>query len=512
MKVRIQDKRLKRESSWHLSLPNEWDIPVTFIANEEISLEKTAVDELSALIETQATVNRLQKEAPGFFDESLENRINQVVLTPDFHKGSGVPIGTVIKSSGFILPQAVGNDVNCGMRLSATSINVDQLRSGLDDLEKELRRIFFEGGRDIPMTRSQRMALLQYGLPGLIDTMNEANGKGLWAEMQEDREIAALDKMHGSGSYAVKDIFGLEEYLKRSEGATHDSIIGNVGGGNHFAEIQYVRKILNPAAAYAWGLKEGQVVMMIHSGSLGLGHCTGRFAMDTMKAIYPEKSKYPDNGVFMLPDGDRFENQVKDYFCSLANSANFAFGNRFFLDKMILRGLKNVMNTDVESSVIYDAPHNLVWEKDGSFVHRKGATPAGGWAQAQDTAYRHWGEPVIVPGSMGAPSYLLLGQGNEQTLCSACHGAGRQIARGAAMKVDDEEIEEFLENFRIVTALDHRNPAVKGRRDIMEKWKGQLKQEAPATYKNITPVIETLTTANAASPVVELYPLMTVKN
>ena len=194
----------------------------------------------------------------------------------------------------------------------------------------------------------------------------------------------------------------------------------------------------------------------------------------------------------------------------MANSANFAFANRFMLSRMLLKGL--ACGRNAESQLIYDAPHNLMWDKEGHTVHRKGATPAGSWKEAQDTEYKFWGEPVIVPGSMGSSSYLMLGQGNANSLCSACHGAGRLIARGAAMKVDDKEIDEFLRNFRIVTPMDPNSAEVKGRRDILGKWRAQLKQEAPMTYKNITPVVETLKEAQIAQPVAELFPILTVKS
>ena len=505
-----QDNRLIRVSPFELNLENEWNVPVSFFANEEINLEKKAVDELLKVISTQETVLRLQKEAPDFFDKTKDISLEKVVLTPDFHKGSGIPIGTVMATKGFILPQAVGNDVNCGMRFEATSFQLEDIIKNLDSIEENLRNIFFGGARNIPMSKTQRQSLLQYGLPGLLETSSDAKGLGIWQGMSISKEENHLSKMHGNGAYRAKGIFGMEEYLKRSDGVSHDPVIGNVGGGNHFAEVQYVKKILNPQAAFNWGLKEGQIVMMIHSGSLGLGHGTGRYAMDILKEIYPKNCRFPENGIFPLPLHEAFSTELENYRCSLANSANFAFANRFMLSRMLLKGL--ACGKDAEADLIYDAPHNLMWDKDGRTVHRKGATPAGGWKEVQGTAYRFWGEPVIVPGSMGSSSYLMLGQGNENSLCSACHGAGRLIGRGAAMQVDDKEIEEFIRNFRIVTSVNPNDASVKGRRDILGKWKAQLKQEAPMTYKNITPVVETLKEAQIAQPVAELFPVLTVKS
>ena len=144
-------------------------------------------------------------------------------------------------------------------------------------------------------------------------------------------------------------------------------------------------------------------------------------------------------------------------------------------------------------------------------AHRKGATPAGGVTDHEHRTPDMFGEPVIVPGSMGAPSYLLRGLGNDRALGSACHGAGRSIPRGAAAKGSDAELDAFLREFRVVTPLNHRDPAVAGRRDIIEAWRRDLKQEAPWAYKDVGPVVESLRGAGVAQPVAELQPILTVK-
>jgi tRNA-splicing ligase RtcB (3'-phosphate/5'-hydroxy nucleic acid ligase) len=233
-----------------------------------------------------------------------------------------------------------------------------------------------------------------------------------------------------------------------------------------------------------------------------------------MRQIYPAGTAHPGNGIYLLPEGERFAGELEQFRRAMRNAANFAFGNRFFLALMLRQSLERAIGpTDMR--VVYDAPHNLMWEWETPegrlYVHRKGATPAGGWQEAAGSAYEHWGEPVIVPGSMGAPSYLLLGSGSQRALCSACHGAGRQLSRGLAMQVDDAELDAFLAAFRVVTPVDPRRPDIRARRDILGKWRQELKQEAPFAYKDITPVIETLRDAEVAQPVVELFPLMTVK-
>jgi tRNA-splicing ligase RtcB len=196
------------------------------------------------------------------------------------------------------------------------------------------------------------------------------------------------------------------------------------------------------------------------------------------------------------------------------NAGNFAFANRLFLGLMALASLREVYG-DVGFPLLYDAPHNFLWrqEEDGQelFIHRKGACPARDALSLRDTPFQYHGEPVLVPGSMGASSFILVGQGNREALWSASHGAGRSLSRGEAMQADDREFHRFLENFRVVTPVDFRRPDIQMRRDILEKKLADIKQEAPFAYKGIGPIVQTLTEANIARPVAELSPLMTIK-
>ncbi|WUI03488.1 RtcB family protein [Spirillospora sp. NBC_00431] len=144
-------------------------------------------------------------------------------------------------------------------------------------------------------------------------------------------------------------------------------------------------------------------------------------------------------------------------------------------------------------------------------MHRKGATPAGGHAEMAGGPYAMWGEPVIVPGSMGAARFVLRGHGSPRTLASACHGAGRRVPRGAAARGNDAELDAFPRDFRVVTPLDHRDPRVARRSDVIGAWRRDLKQEAPWAYKDIGPVVAGLRGGGVATPVAELRPLLTVK-
>jgi tRNA-splicing ligase RtcB (3'-phosphate/5'-hydroxy nucleic acid ligase) len=181
---------------------------------------------------------------------------------------------------------------------------------------------------------------------------------------------------------------------------------------------------------------------------------------------------------------------------------------------MAVSSLQHVLG-EFEFPLLYDAPHNLVWPErtssGDSFVHRKGATTARGLQAMQNTPFAFTGEPVLVPGSMGSSSFILAGQGLPEALSSASHGAGRVLARGAAIHGFDAEFKRFLEDSRVVMPLDLRRQDVKMRRDILDKKLEELKQEAPHAYKGIGPVVRTLEGAGMARVVAELKPIMTIK-
>jgi tRNA-splicing ligase RtcB (3'-phosphate/5'-hydroxy nucleic acid ligase) len=484
----LQDPRLVRIDDDWLGLPNSRGIAVDICAGADVPIEPSAVDEILTVLETADALELIGAE------------LTRVVLTPDLHKGAGIPIGTVLETRGALVPQAVGNDINCGMRLETTSLTVDQVRPNLDALERRLRHLFFQGGRQIALSGIQREALLRYGLPGLLDA-----GLAHGALQPGDDGVG---RMHGE-TYPVRSAEAFRDWIDSAGGTSYDSLIGSIGGGNHFAELQYVAAVHDRQAAYAWGFSLGQVVLMVHSGSLGLGHQANASGLDRVKALWPKELPIPANKI--LPMSLDEDEACRRYLDVFGNAANFAVGNRFFLALMMRTGIAAECG-DLAASLVYDAPHNLLWQHpDGRVVHRKGATPAGGYAEVAHGPYANWGEPVIVPGSMGASSYVLRGQGNQRSLASACHGAGRRVPRGASARASEADLDAFLHDFRVVTPLDHRDPAMARRSDVMAAWRRDLKQEAPWVYKDIGPVISSLRNAEIAAPVIELKPLLTVK-
>ncbi len=170
--------------------------------------DKSAVEELHRMTELEETLEKLGVY-PGFF-QGDKNQIEKIILTPDFHKGAGIPIGTVMMTKGFAVPQAMGNDINCGMRFYTTDLSEEQIRERLPELKKKIRHIFFEGGRQIPMTGRQRQALFRYGLEGILETHRDGRKDGLWRYYQPEMQEKWLDRTVFRGSLKADDTEGLE--------------------------------------------------------------------------------------------------------------------------------------------------------------------------------------------------------------------------------------------------------------------------------------------------------------
>lgn len=506
------DHRLTRMDAHRVRIDNPYGIPATLFANDQVAVERSAVDELMSLLEVADTLERLYTHDPSRF--SVEPRIAQLAVTPDFHKARGVPVGSVIAARGFVVPQAIGTDINCGMRLHTTTLSADAVHRNLEAIDTAMRHLFFEGGRDIPMTGRQREALFLGGLEALFDATPADWRPGLWRLVAELGLADQLDRVERRGSLEASRALGLEDFIGDRTQPSRDAQIGSIGGGNHFVEVQVVHKVLDRVTAHAWGLTPGMITVMVHTGSVSIGHRSAAHYRDSLRTAFPAGMKHPENGVYVLPDAEAGGDVAAVFWDALHNAGNFAFANRMFLGVAALAGLLETCG-DFDSALLYDAPHNFLWreEVNGELltVHRKGATPARGMEQMQGGPFAWYGEPVLVPGSMGASSFVLAGNGCAESLASASHGAGRVLSRGAAVHGHDEEFEQFLKEFRVVMPLDLRRPEVRQRRDILEKKLAELKQEAPFAYKGIGPVVDTLVGSGIARPVAELRPILTVK-
>ena len=361
-----KDPRLVRIDATRLKVSNPQGVDATLFANEQVPIESTAVDELVGVVALRETVERLAKNDPQFFEAPPE--LKKVAVTPDFHKGAGIPIGTVMATRGFVVPQAIGNDINCGMRLHVTTLPAERVLAGLDDLEGRTRRLYFEGGRNIPMTRVQREAMLREGLAGLLSEAPAAKAEGLWEAVREFSPERDLEKVHEGGVFPAGRVVRQDDFLGPAEGATRDGQIGSIGGGNHFVEVQRVARIIDGPTAHAWGLREGRVTVMVHSGSLSIGHRAGSHVRDVMREIYPSNLRHPDNGIFLLPRGERHRAALDLFWDAMSNAANFAFANRLFLALMALRTLREACG-GFDTSILYDA--HTTWSGGRTWEGRK---------------------------------------------------------------------------------------------------------------------------------------------
>ncbi len=509
-------ERVTRTDDAHLTIDHPDGVPMTLVATAEVPIEDDAIVQAVDFARLAGTLDDLWRRqgtgaiAPFWGD--APGRLEQVVLTPDLHKGGGIPVGTVAACRGFVVPQAVGNDVCCGMRLVVTDITADELAPHLDALARPLRHAFFEGGRDVPLSPRQREAILRRGIGGLADTFADNADHGIWRALDADRIAADLAHTHLGGGLPARGLHSFGDWV-RSSGGLHsrDAQIGSIGGGNHFVELQVVDAISDGRAAHAWGVGRGRVAIMAHSGSVGLGHLVGGHFVDRARARFPTGVPHPDHGFYALPTAGPLAAEAARYLDALANAANFAFVNRLVLARLAVQVLGAVLGREIDARLIYDAPHNLIWPGEGDLhLHRKGACPAFG-PEGGAGPFAWTGHPVIIPGSMGAASWLLAGEGATSALCSACHGAGRSVARGSARHVEPSVWDAARATLRVVTPVDVDDPIVRRRRDVVARHDDRLKEEGPWAYKDVTPVVDTVVRAGVARKVARLWPLLTVK-
>ncbi len=413
---------------------------------------------------------------------------------PDAHLGYGFPIGGVAGfdlEEGVISPGGVGFDINCGVRLLKSELEAGQVR---------------------PVAG------------GLIDALYSAVPSGLGSESKLRVTDAQLDEvfMHGA-RWAVENGYGVKADLEHCEengemrGADPSKIskkardrgrpqLGTLGSGNHFLEVQYVEKVYDDAVAKAFGLWEGQVTVMIHCGSRGAGH---QICTDHLKVLEKAYVKYGimlyDRQLACAPIGSK---EAKDYFAAMAGGANYAWANRQVIAHWVRETFSRYFKTDMRMDLLYDVAHNVAkfeehvvnGEKRMLCVHRKGATRAFAPGRPEvPSAYRDVGQPVIIPGSMGSASYVLVGtrEGMELTFGSTCHGAGRVMSRHAAIK--------GIRGSEIKRELAARGIIVKAPKD------SAIAEEAPEVYKQIDEVVEVVHRLGISRKVARLVPLAVAK-
>ncbi|WP_461832074.1 RtcB family protein, partial [Aquifex sp.] len=413
----------------------------------------------------------------------------------DVHVGYGFPVGGVMAThtkTGIISPGSIGYDINCGVRLIATNLKAIDIAPKIKEIMKEVLKNVPAGvgsTSDIKLSKSQMKEVLVRGAGWAIDY-----GFGFPEDLQHIEGFGALPN-------ADPDKASKEAYERGSDE------LGTVGSGNHFVEIQAVETIYDEIAAEKLGIWEGQVVIMVHSGSRGFGHqvCTDYLRI-ALKARDKYKIKLPDPQLACMPFSSP---EGQDYFKAMNAAANYAFANRQIIGFKTANTVRKFLGISWEEfgyRLIYDHAHNIGKVEKHKVngrevevvVHRKGATRAFPPHNPEvPPAYRDIGQPVIIPGDMGRASFLLVGQPKSMDMSfgTACHGAGRVMSRRQAKKfVKEVGFEKVIGNLVVVA-----------------RGKGTIMEEIPQAYKDVTEVVRVIDELGIAKAVAKLKPLGTLK-
>lgn len=406
------------------------------------------------------------------------SHVCRACASPDFHPGdAGVAIGSVVETDDIVIPQAVGGDICCGMRLHTTNLTVDRFLSQKAAFVEKLKGDYLLGTRDVAMSPGSMREMFTGGL-GPWSRSVRSNPLGRmgsvdWGQVEaETLNVYQQGAMNGHWSLAP-------ESLVPDNGIIRDEGLATIGRGNHFCEVLTVESVTDKKLAYQWGVKAGQVAFMIHTGSRNVGRYVGSIWEERARKAWPAGVKYPESGLFPI-QGDLIEEYVKQE----STAANYGFVNRALLAELCRLRLREVFG-DVEAPLVYDLPHNITLRENGKWVSRKGACPA------------HEGQPVIIPGSMGTSSFLCVGLGNDRFISSASHGAGRAQSRGSMGRTvrDAKHAQELgLTGVDCITLREERRI-----------------EEAPNAYKPIQPIIDAQVEAGTIRVVARMAPLLTFK-
>ena len=470
---------LEKINDFKFKLPKGGDrkIDAFIYSSENLLIEDEAVEQLS-----QAAA------VPG---------VVAALATPDIHTGFGVPIGCVLASLTHVVPAAVGYDINCGMRLINTPFYAKEFP--LHAVVNGLRRIvpLGEGKKNLNVSIETLDEVLKFGVFGLSAVYEEVGDRFLgWdpGELENDmKKIEDFGKL--SGDPSCVSVHAKERGRQQ---------LGTLGGGNHFLEIQIVDTIFDSEKASFFGLEKDKITIMIHTGSRGLGH---QVASDYMKIAKESKGKKTAR----LAAFDGENPRGKRYINAMNAAANYAYANRHILTCFVRREVRAFTLKDAPLDLIYDVAHNImkkeIHNNQELFVHRKGATRAFPKERMKGTPFNEIGQPVIIPGSMGTASYLLLpGPNVEETLCSVNHGAGRVMSRTAASgrnRRGKKKGQAAISDSRF-------RESMKGILLICED-KRTIKEEAPDAYKDIDEVVRVVQGAGLAVPIARMRPLAVLK-
>jgi tRNA-splicing ligase RtcB len=468
------------EGTWEIEKEGKMNVPGIVFAN----------DTLISTMGKDRTFQQLKNVA------MLPGILNYALLMPDGHEGYGFPIGGVAAfdiENGVISPGGVGYDINCGVRLISTPIKKEEAKKKMKEL----------------------IAALFKNVPSGVGS----KGKIKLKERElEDAVVRGID-------WAIENGYGREEDKERTEengkieGADPTFVskkaksrglpqFGTVGAGNHFVEVQEIEKIFLPEIGKKFGLEEGNIAIMIHCGSRGFGH---QVCDDYLREMLAASRKYniqlPDPELCCAPIQSI---EAQKYLKAMRCAINYAFNNRHIIMHWVRETFDEIFGkgTSDEMKLVYDVCHNIAkfeehivdGQKKTLCVHRKGATRAFAKGRVElPSYYRDIGQPVLIPGSMGTASYVLLGKEGamRKSWGSSCHGSGRAMSRSKAIHTwSGKQIEkELAEKGIMVKATEYE----------------LLAEEAPLAYKNVDEVVASVQLAGLSDIVAKLKPIGVVK-
>lgn len=469
----------------------EWEIPMTFRSDMRVPVAIFATRELLEAVAGDKSLDQAVNAA------TLPGLVGRVLVMPDMHQGYGFPIGGVAATKypeGVISPGAIGYDINCGVRLLASQIELEKVSAELDDLAAALNRHCPSGVGVSGHYRLNERELDQVMRDG-----------AQWALKNNFASEADLSRTEEFGRIQGADPTKVSRRAKQ-RGANQ---LGTLGAGNHFIEVDVVDQIFDLDAAQVMGLREGCLTLMIHCGSRGFGHqiCTD-YVRDFQTAVQRYNIQLPDRELVCAPMDSP---EGKAYMGAMHAAANFAFANRQLLAYHARQAFEESLAGRVKNwrlHQVYDIAHNMgkveSHKVDGKSlkvcVHRKGATRAfGPGTPGLPGEFQKIGQPVLVPGSMGTASWVLVGTEGSmaRSFGSTCHGAGRTMSRSRAKKtVRGSELREELE----ARGIHVQAGSLPG-----------LAEEAPQAYKDVDEVVETVARAGIARKVARLRPVAVVK-
>ncbi len=428
----------------------------------------------------------------------LPGIVGNSLAMPDIHWGYGFPIGGVAAfncENGVISPGGVGYDINCGVRLLRTDLTLKEIKTSIEQL---VRTMF----------------------------VNIPSGVGSTGKIRIDENEVKKVLIEGA-AWALKRGFGWKKDIERIEengaleGANPDGLskralergraqLGTLGAGNHFLEIQLVEDIYDQNIARRLGIEQiNQIVVMIHTGSRGLGY---QICDDSIRVLRPITQRYgiaiPDQQLACAPIDSP---EGKRYFAHMACAANYAWANRQCIMHWVRESFEKILGKSAEKlgmDLIYDVAHNIAKFEEHDIsgkiiklcVHRKGATRAFPANHPDVPAeFQPIGQPVLIPGDMGSYSYLLLGTDRalKETFGSTCHGAGRQLSRTKALeRTKGRQIERELAAKGII---------------VLSASREVLREEVPEAYKNVDQVVDAVAQAGISLKVARMRPIGVVK-